>query len=60
MIRSEIGISLEIIPNGFKCLTVSLSTEILFLAIVRVSLVGILREHATLPDVYISLSSQEE
>ena len=29
--RSEIGILLEIILNAFKCLTVSLSTEILIL-----------------------------
>ena len=60
MIRSEIGISLEIILNGFKCLTVSLFAEMLILSIVQVSLVGILCEHATLPDMYISLSPQEE
>ena len=55
MIRSEIGILLEIILNAFKCLTVSLSTEILILAIVQVSLilVSILCELAMLPDVYI-------
>ena len=60
--RSKIGISLEIILNDFKCLTVSLSTEILILAIVQVSLilVSILCELAMLPDVYILLSPQEE
>ena len=39
-ITSEIGISLEIILNAFKCLTVSLSTEILILAIAPLSFTG--------------------
>ena len=62
MIRSEIGISLDIILNALKCLTVSLSTEILILAVMQVSLilVSILCELAMLPDVYILLSPQEE
>ena len=62
MIKSETNILLEIILNAFKCLTVSLPTEILILAIVRVSLilVSILCELAMLPDVYILLSPQEE
>ena len=62
MIKSETNILLEIILNAFKCLTVSLPTEILILAIVRVSLilVSILCEFAMLPDVYILLSPQEE
>ena len=61
-IRSEIGILLEIILNAFKCLTVSLSTEILILAIAPLSFisVSILCELAKLPDVYILLSPQEE
>ena len=61
-IRNEVGISLEIILNDFKCLTVSLSTEILILAIVPISVisVSILCELAMLPDVYIVLSPQEE
>ena len=61
-IRNEVGISLEIILNDFKCLTVSLSTEILILAIVLLSVisVSILCELAMLPDVYIVLSPQEE
>ena len=37
-IRSEIGYSLEIVLNDFKCLTVSLPTEILILAIVPLML----------------------
>ena len=40
-IRSEIGISLEIILNAVKCLTVSLSNEILFLAIVLLSFISV-------------------
>ena len=61
-IRSEIGISLEIILNAFKRLTVLLSTEILILAMVPVSFisVGSLCELAMLSDVYILLSPQEE
>ena len=61
-IRSEVCISLEIILNDFKCLTVSLSTEILILAIAPLSLisVSILCELAMLPDVDIVLSPQEE
>ena len=39
-ITIEIGISLEIILNAFKCLTVSLSTEILILAIAPLSFTG--------------------
>ena len=38
-IRSEIGISLEIILNVFKCLTVSLSIEILILATMPLSFI---------------------
>ena len=62
MIRSEIGILLEIILNAFKCLTVSLSTEILILAIAPLPLnsISILCELAMLADVYIVLSPQEE
>ena len=54
--------SLEIILNAFKCLTVSFSTGILILAIAPLSLisVSILYELAMLPDVYIVLSPQEE
>ena len=54
-IRSESGISLEIILNVFKRLTVSLSTEILILAIAPFSfiLIGSFCELAT-------LSAQEE
>ena len=61
-IRSEIGISLEIILNAFKRLTVLLSTEILISAMVPVSFisVGSLFELAMLSDVYILLSTQEE
>ena len=61
-IRSEVGILLEIILNFFKCLTASLSTEILTLAIAPLLLisVSILCELAMLPDVYIVLSFQEE
>ena len=62
MIRGEIGILLEIILNVFKCLTVSLSTEILVLAIVPLSLISvrILGELAMLPDVYILVFHQVE
>ena len=61
-IRSETVISLEIILNAFKCLTVSLSTEVLILAIPPLLLisVSILCKLAMLPDVYIVLSPQEE
>ena len=61
-IRSEIGIWLEIILNAYKCLTISLSTEILILAMVPLSftLVDINCELAMLPDMYILLSPQEE
>ena len=61
-IRNESGISLEIILNVFKRLTVSLSTEILILAIAPLSFisVGSLCKLAMLPDVYILLSPQEE
>ena len=61
-IRSEVGISLEIILNDFKYLTVSLSTEIFILAMVLLFLisVSILCELAMVPDVYIVLSPQEE
>ena len=61
-IRSEICILLEIILNAFKCLTVSLSTQILILAIATLSFisVSILFEFTTLLDVYILLSLQEE
>ena len=62
MIRGEIGILLEIILNVFKCLTVSLSTEIFILAIAPLLLisVSILCELAMVPDVYPVLSPQEE
>ena len=61
-IRSEICILLEIILNAFKCLTVSLSTQILILAIATLSFisVSIIFEFTTLLDVYILLSLQEE
>ena len=61
-IRSEIGILLEIILNTFEHSTVSLSSEILILAIAPLSFisVGILCELAMLPNVYILLSHQEE
>ena len=52
------SISLEIILNAFdSMLTVSLSTQILILAIVPLLLISvrILREFALLPDVYILL-----
>ena len=60
--RSEIDISLEIILNVLKCLTLSLSSQILTLAAVPFLFisVSILYEFAMLPDVYILLSSQEE
>ena len=59
---NEIGVSLEIILNAFKCLTVSLSFEMLILAIALFSfiLVSILRELAMLPDVYILLSLRKK
>ena len=53
------SISLEIILNTFdSMLTVSLSTQILILAIVPLLLISvrILREFALLPDVYILLN----
>ena len=61
-IRSEIGFSLEIILNAFKCLIVSHSTEILILAIVPLSFisVSIFCKRATLTYVYILLSPQEK
>ena len=60
--RSEVGISLEIILNNFKCLTVSFSTKILILGIATLSLisVSIPYELGMLPDVYIVPSPQEE
>ena len=60
--RSEITFSLEIILNAFKCLTVSLSTEILISPIAQLPFisVGILCEIDMLLDVYIVLSPQEE
>ena len=59
-IRSEIGILLEIILNTFEHSTVSLSTEILILAIAPLSFisVGILCEFAMLPNMYILLRGQ--
>ena len=59
---NEIGVSLEIILNAFKCLTVSLSFEMLILAIALFSfiLVSILCELAMLPDVYIVLSLRKK
>ena len=62
MQRSEIAISLEMILNAFKRFTVSLSTEILILAIAPLSFisVGIHCELAMLPKVYILLSPQKE
>ena len=59
---SGISILLEIILNAFKCLTVSLSTEIHFLSTAPLSLISasILCELAMLPDVYILLSPQVE
>ena len=61
-IKSEICISLDIILNAFKFLTVSLSTQILTLAIEPLLLisVSILYEFSLLPDVYILLSTQGE
>ena len=61
-IRSETDISLEIILNAFNWWTVSLSTEILILAMSSILLisVSILCELVMLPDVYISLSPQKE
>ena len=61
-IRSEIGISLEIILNAFKCLTVSLSIEILANSAILLISVNVLCELAMLPDVYflLLLSPQEE
>ena len=61
-IRSEVGISLEIILNGFKCLTVSLFVEILVLGIAPLLMISgsILCELVMLPDFYIVLSPQEE
>ena len=58
-IRSETGISLEIILNVFKCLAVSLSTQIFILAIAPLSFisVSIFCEFAMLPDVYILLAA---
>ena len=53
------SISLEIILNTFESmLTVSLSTQILIVAIVPLLLISvrILREFALLPDVYILLN----
>ena len=53
---------LQMILNAFKCLTVSLSTKILFSAIAPLSFISgvILCKLAMLPDVYILLSPQEE
>ena len=61
-IRRQIVVSLEIIVNAFKRLTVSLSTEILILAIAPFSfiLIGSFCELAVLPDMYILLSAQEK
>ena len=61
-IRSEIHMLLEIILNAFKCLTVSLSTQILILVMAPLSVisVSVLCEFAMLPNVYILLSPQEE
>ena len=60
--RSEIFILLEIILNAFKCLTASLSTQILILTIAPLLFisVSILCEFPMLPDVHILLSPQEE
>ena len=60
---SGISILLEIILNAFKCLTVSLSTEILILAIappISFISISILYKLATLPDLYILLSLQKK
>ena len=61
-VRNETGISLEIILNVSKCLTVSLFTEILILDIAPLPFVsvGILSEFDMLPDVYILLSPRED
>ena len=53
--RTEIGISLEIILYAFKCLAESLSAQIFVLAWAPTSLISdkILCEFTILPDVYI-------
>ena len=58
-IRSEIGISLETIINGFKFLTILLSNQILGFSAIFV-LVSNLCEFAMLPEVCILLFPQEE
>ena len=61
-IGSEIGILLEFLLNAFKYLTVSISTEIVILAIAPLLFisVGIFCELAILPDVYVLVSPQEK
>ena len=61
-IGSEIGILLEFFLNAFKYLTVSISTEIVILAIAPLLFisVGIFCELAVLPDVYVLVSPQEK
>ena len=61
-IGSEIGILLEFFLNAFKYLTVSISTEIVILAIAPLLFisVGIFCELAILPDVYVLVSPQEK
>ena len=61
-IGSEIGILVEFILNAFKRLTVSMSTEIVILAIALLLFisVGILCELAILPDVYVLVSPHDK
>ena len=61
-IRSKFGISLEIILNGYKCLTISLSTQILTSAIAPLSFISgsILCEFTMLPEGYTFLFPQVE
>ena len=57
----EVGISLEIILNAFKCLTLSISSKILVLAIVPLLFISVsILCKVSMSNVYILLSPQEE